>query len=645
MQEISAQEQLFIELTNRARLDPLGEAARFGIGLNDGLAAGTISGEALQVLAVNDILNKSALGHSTWMLDNDVFSHTGAGGTGSHQRIVNAGYALSGAWATGENLAFTGTTGSLDLETAIVAHHEGLFRSASHRVNTMNGFFREFGVAQVEGVFTQNAVDFNTSMTTVNFGRSGTSVFLTGVTYDDANGDGFYSIGEGRSGISFSVGGSSAASQAAGGYGLALAGGAAVPVRVTAGARMMDVSLDMSAGNVKLDVVGGTLLRSSASMTLGAGAVDAELLGSADLDLSGNDARNTLTGNKGANLLSGGGGSDWLYGLGGDDTIQGGGGNDLITGDAGHDRLFGDSGNDRVFGGSGDDLLMGGDGDDLLNGGAGTDSAVYYGSADLTVSLSVTGVQNTGQGLDELVSIENLGGAAGNDRLTGSEEINVIWGNAGNDIIDGLGGSDRLHGGTGHDRINGGAGNDFIFGEDGDDVIMGGIGNDFIDGGAGEDTATYSGSSGVTVSLAISGYQNTGQGNDRLTSIENLGGTSGNDVLTGNAGANKIWANSGNDTIDGGGGNDLLVGGAGADTFIFRTACDSDQVRDFALAQGDRLSLDDALWGGGKTAAEVVSTYASVTAEGVLFDFGGGDTILLSGLGMTAGLDAGIGIF
>jgi hypothetical protein len=33
----TAQEQLFLELVNRARMDPLGEAARFGCDLNAGL--------------------------------------------------------------------------------------------------------------------------------------------------------------------------------------------------------------------------------------------------------------------------------------------------------------------------------------------------------------------------------------------------------------------------------------------------------------------------------------------------------------------------------------------------------------------------------------------------------------------------------
>ena len=71
----TAQEQLMLELINRARMDPAGEAARQGISLNQGLAAGTISTAPKQVLAMNDQLVVAADNHSKWMLQYDVFSH------------------------------------------------------------------------------------------------------------------------------------------------------------------------------------------------------------------------------------------------------------------------------------------------------------------------------------------------------------------------------------------------------------------------------------------------------------------------------------------------------------------------------------------------------------------------------------------
>src|SRR5881397_193855 len=69
-------EQYMVELINRARSNPAAEASRFGIDLNEGLPAGTISPDAKQPLAINPYLTDSARSHSQWMIDNDVFSHT-----------------------------------------------------------------------------------------------------------------------------------------------------------------------------------------------------------------------------------------------------------------------------------------------------------------------------------------------------------------------------------------------------------------------------------------------------------------------------------------------------------------------------------------------------------------------------------------
>jgi hypothetical protein len=69
MAELTASEQFMLELINRARLDPVGEAARYGIDLNQGLTTGTISTTPKQVLAPNQYLADSADSHSTWMLN------------------------------------------------------------------------------------------------------------------------------------------------------------------------------------------------------------------------------------------------------------------------------------------------------------------------------------------------------------------------------------------------------------------------------------------------------------------------------------------------------------------------------------------------------------------------------------------------
>ena len=51
--QMTAQEQLLVELINRARANPEAEAARFGIPLNEDLEPGEISSDPKQPLAPN----------------------------------------------------------------------------------------------------------------------------------------------------------------------------------------------------------------------------------------------------------------------------------------------------------------------------------------------------------------------------------------------------------------------------------------------------------------------------------------------------------------------------------------------------------------------------------------------------------------
>ncbi|GLR61135.1 choice-of-anchor Q domain-containing protein [Rhizobium indigoferae] len=109
-------------------------------------------------------------------------------------------------------------------------------------------------------------------------------------------------------------------------------------------------------------------------------------------------------------------------------------------------------------------------------------------------------------------------------------------------------------------------GNETFKGLGGSDVLKGGAGADVLDGGTGNDTASYAGSDAVNVDLATkaaSGGQATG---DKIAGIENLTGSSYNDVLTGgNGGGNVLTGGAGADKLDGGAGNDVLIGGAGKD--------------------------------------------------------------------------------
>ena len=348
---LTANEQYFLELVNRARLDPLAEAALQGIDLNQNLAPGTLNGSAKQVLAPNAFLDLAAEAHSAWMLQTDIFSHTGVNNSDPGQRMTSAGYAFTGNWTWGENIAWSGTTGTIDLAAAISGHHRGLFLSSGHRLNILNDSFREIGIAQVGGQFTVNGTTYNASMATQAFATSGSSAYLTGVVYSDSNGDKFYSIGEAGPATSFTIGGSSDTSEAAGGYALATSVAAGVLVSINQGGAQSSVRIDLSGGNAKLDLVGGNLLLASADLELVSGVANARLLGIEGLELRGNAAANGLTGNNGGNGLFGRGGADVMAGGAGLDTLSGGGGGDRLDGGVGNDRLVGGLlGDDFVFG-------------------------------------------------------------------------------------------------------------------------------------------------------------------------------------------------------------------------------------------------------------------------------------------------------
>lgn len=421
---VSAAEQYHLELINRARLDPLAEAARYAVFLNTGLPAGTITGTAREVLAPNLLLEQAAIGHASWMLEADVFAHEGAGASSPGDRIVAAGYDLRGSWSWRENLAWSGTTGVLNLAAAIEAHHAGLYRSAGHRENTFATDIREVGIAQVAGVFTQTGTNFNASMLALNFARSGSDHFITGVAYTDRNDDAFYTMGEGTGGLTIAAGGKTVDTAAAGGYGLGLAPSDGVAVTISqSGSTLATLVVDISGGNAKLDVVtngnGSQILALSGSAMLTGGVTDALLLGVADLRLTGSADDNVLIGNAGRNVLSGAAGHDDISGGGGADRLDGGAGNDVLRGGEGRDvrwdsldlagypsevnadTLNGGSGDDRLHGQSGRDTLNGGSGDDSLTGGGGRDTFIFTAGHDhiLDFADNVDQIQLNGSSL------------------------------------------------------------------------------------------------------------------------------------------------------------------------------------------------------------------------------------------------------
>lgn len=172
---------------------------------------------------------------------------------------------------------------------------------------------------------------------------------------------------------------------------------------------------------------------------------------------------------------------------------------------------------------------------------------------------------------------------------------------AGMSMLSALGSADgeAIVGSVRDDLITAAGGNDTVRSLDGDDVVRGGGGRDRLILGNGDDK----------------GF-----------------GDAGNDVLQGGNGKDTLNGGAGNDTLDGGTDNDLLFGGLGGDTFVFAAGYGSDRVTDFNVAEGDRLRLDDALWGGAPlNVFDMIGQFATFPSanDRVIFTFAGGERIVL----------------
>jgi Ca2+-binding RTX toxin-like protein len=284
-------------------------------------------------------------------------------------------------------------------------------------------------------------------------------------------------------------------------------------------------------------------------------------------------------------------------------------------------------------------------------GGSGVDTLSWANAAQgVSVNLQQPAPQDTGQGVDQFVSIENMIGSNFNDTFFGNASDNILRGGDGADHLTGQGGSDILDGGLGDDTLDGGSlfadgpigwdladyslatagvtidmhysvqhtvmGDDTFVSIEGmigsafDDVLRagiemyGGAGNDLLDG-AGPSLTHAEGGAGDDIIMGAAGK-------------DELYGDDGADIITGGLGVDLIDGGAGDDVITAGWGDDDLTGGAGADTFKYLTYLDSmydesiqsyaDLIHDFQTGV-DKIDL---------TALNVVSFTIKQEVQGIM---------------------------
>lgn len=329
----------------------------------------------------------------------------------------------------------------------------------------------------------------------------------------------------------------------------------------------------------------------------------------------------------GIEQIRGTAGNDTIIGSANDDSLlRGDGGNDLLVGGGGRDLFRPGLGADTVDGTpgtEGDDSF--GDIDFLSYTELGVADAelgviVNFGETGVVVeghTVAAGTARDTEGSVDILIDVEGVAGTGGRDYLRGAAQRNGTFesfaGHRGNDTIDGGGGLSAadyfsetggqllivnlsntaisvdgtvVQSGTVRDTwgttdflsninmIIGTGRADYMRGSERDDILRSYGGADTIDGGFGShdrlQISASDGANGVTgpganIDLAAGiGTTWLDAGVMVLQNIEDITGSTRDDIIQGSASINWLFGDTGNDTVGGGGGDDIVAGGPGS---------------------------------------------------------------------------------
>ena len=257
--ELTGDEQAYVELVNRARIDPKAEGRRlvetedpdvlaayraWNVDLDWVLNAPEEGFNHLPVAGVlvpNAALTEAARRQAQDMLDNNFQGHIGSDGSGPGDRAKDAGY---GSTFVTENVAryyrivvspsasslsipplsvFRGHAGAnVDWGEGDRGSRNGIQNPPGHRLNIHDPEHREIGVGVFWRLTRRERWRWEGARAQVFGTRHDITPFVTGVAYYDLNGNRFYDSGEGLGGIWVDVEGSDfyALTHNSGGFGV-----------------------------------------------------------------------------------------------------------------------------------------------------------------------------------------------------------------------------------------------------------------------------------------------------------------------------------------------------------------------------------------------------------------------------------------
>jgi Ca2+-binding RTX toxin-like protein len=251
--------------------------------------------------------------------------------------------------------------------------------------------------------------------------------------------------------------------------------------------------------------------------------VDRVLFGTTGADtIIGDGLSGYIDARDGTDVVTGSSIDEQIIGGLGDDTLSGGGGNDILTESAGRNSLSGGDGDDLI------DLSASASPTSTVDGGAGIDT-LKIASDTNWAGLSVTGVEvldgNGGRTALTPQQVATLG-------FTTSQNITFrldpYLASGGSLDASGLAGNLNLRGTNQSDMLTGNAGNNTIY-LTSDEAVGAGSGVDTVHAGAGDDTIVwstrqyqqssqfFSGADAITKTYKIKGEIDGGDGTDTLT--------------------------------------------------------------------------------------------------------------------------------